>query len=212
MNVSEKYHAIINDLAAIQEYPWHDADFYAAWLCQSYYYSAMTCKVLLMGAAHCGPDQAPLQRRLSKHSTEERGHELLALRDLADMGFKPEQIGEFPVTTALYSVQLYKLQNVSVEPLMGWILPLEGIAVEFGKSLRDQAANAKFPTRFLDIHVDEDPDHVESAFKTIENLNPEQQSATMKNMEITRDFYFGILNDCRKYAQNKKTNPTAKAS
>ncbi|KYG63707.1 hypothetical protein AZI86_12825 [Bdellovibrio bacteriovorus] len=212
MNVSEKYHSIINDLAAVQKYPWHDRDFYAAWLAQTYYYSSMSCNVLLMGAAKCGPKQAPMQRRLSKHSTEERGHEILALRDLTDMGFKPEQIGEFPVTTALYAVQLYKLQNVSVEPLMGWILPLEGIAVEFGKAIREQVAKANYPTRFLDIHVDEDPDHVESAFKTAETLDPDKLADTMKNMEMTRDFYLGILDDCQKYAQRKKSNPTAKAS
>lgn len=212
MNISERYHSIITDLAAIKEYPWHDADFYAAWLSQSYFYSAITCKVLLMGAAHCSPEQAPLQRRLAKHSTEERGHEQLALRDLSDLGYKPENIGEFPVTTALYATQIYKLQNVSVEPLMGWILPLEGIAVEFGSAIREKVSQAKLPTRFLDIHVDEDPDHVTSAFKTIESLNPEMQADTMKNMEMTRDFYFGILNDCRKYAHNKKMNPSAKAS
>ncbi len=201
MSIENKYNKVIGDLEAVLSYPWDNSEFYAAWLAQTYYYTSRATRLLLMAAAHCKMDQSVLHRRLAIHAGEEKGHELLAERDLKDLGFDVKNMPEFTATVALYATQFYKVQNESVDVFMGWVLPMEGIAIEYGAKIREKACSnksQKVPTRFLDIHVDEDPGHMESAFKAIKALKPESQEMMLQNMEVTKDLYLGMLDACHK--------------
>lgn len=199
MNVKEKYQEVLRELETMLSYPWEKPEFYAAWLAQSYYYTSRSSRLLLMASAHCDLTQNILHRRFSIHATEEKGHDRLALRDMNELGFDLKDIPELPITTAFYSSQFYKVQNESPESLMGWVLPLEGIAVEFGRSIRDRLKTQDRPTRFLDIHVDEDSEHVLNAFKSIQDLDNSCQTRVLQNMDFTKALYLGILNECQSF-------------
>lgn len=198
MSIEKKYRQVMDQMAAMLNYPWEKPEFYAAWLSQTYYYTSRSSRLLLMASARCDMNQSILHRRFSTHATEEKGHEILAQRDLADMGYDAKTLPEFSVTTSFYATQFYKIQNECSENFMGWIFPLEGIAVEHCGQIRDRLRAAGLPTRFLDVHVDEDVDHVESAFKAVKNLTPEQEKGLLTNMDLTKDMYLMMLDECQK--------------
>lgn len=211
--IQKKYNEVIEEMKVMLDFPWEKPEFYAAWLAQSYYYTSRSSRLLLMAAAHCNMKQSVLHRRLSLHAAEEKGHEILAQRDLKDLGYELKDIPEFSSTTAIYATQFFKVQNESVENFMGWVFPMEGIAISFGAIIRDRLAavkNANLPTRFLDIHVDEDEDHVESAFKAVQDLLPEVLEGLLQNMDVTKDLYLNMLHECKK--RSEKMIPLKKAS
>ena len=200
MTIEAKYKSVMKELEAMLSYPWQDPAFYAAWLTQSYYYTSKSTRLLLMAAARCEMNQPQLHRRFATHAGEEKGHDLLAIRDVKDLGYSVEQIGEFPITTAFYATQFHKIQSEPVDSFMGWILPLEGVAIEFGAKIRAKVKEGKsqLPSRFLDVHVDEDPDHMVSAFKVVEGLPKEKHAGLLQNMELTKDLYLSMLDECQK--------------
>jgi hypothetical protein len=198
--LSEAYRKEMLTTETILEFPWSDSGFYAAWLAQSCYYSSQATRILTLAAAHCPMSEQQLHRRFANHAREEQGHEILADRDVKDLGFTIEGIGEFSITEAFYKTQLYNIQTQGVRPFLGWVLYLEGLAVEFGKKIRERVAEGKHPTRFLDIHVEEDPDHVEKALQFASTCNDEDLELLIRNMRFTREMYFKILRDCEHYA------------
>lgn len=203
--LKKKYDECIERLGVITEYPWHEPAFYAAWLTQSYYYSRQVTRILLMASAHSPLENNLMHKRFDVHAGEERGHEALAERDVKDLGFDVKKIGEFPVTTGFYSTQYHIIQHISPEALFGWILPLEGIAIHYGKAVAEKAAKKPgTPSRFFNVHVDEDPDHVESAFSVVKNFPPEAQEQVVRNMEFTVDMYIRILDCCREFSAQQK--------
>lgn len=102
------------------------------------------------------------------------------------------------MTTAFYATQFYKVQNNGSEELMGWILPLEGVAIEFGEKIRDavKKSNPKTSTRFLDIHIGEDQAHVAEAMRAVESVSKESMNLIIKNMELTSHLYLKMLDQC----------------
>lgn len=200
MSVEKKYKEVMMDFEHVLSFPWENKDFYAQWLAQSYYYTSRSSRLLLMAAASCKMDQQPLHRRLTAHASEEKGHELIAEKDLKDLGFDLSKYPELPITTAFYATQFYNIQNNSVECFMGWVLPLEGLAYEYGEKIRNavQRKDPKIKTRFLDIHIDEDPEHLKSAFAAINALPPDKQHLLLSNMELTKDLYLGMLEACER--------------
>lgn len=197
--IEASYKKSIENMANIMTFPWHDSSFYAAWLSQTYFYASRSTRLLLMAAAHMEMDLPVLHRRFSAHASEEKGHEVLARRDLEVLGYSLQKIREFPVTKAFYATQFYQVQNESAEILMGWILPLEGLAIENGAQIREiiVKAHPKAPTQFLNVHVDEDPDHLTSAFAALKTLPEGRQQAVIDNMTLTVDMYLKILEECK---------------
>ncbi len=200
--LSKSYQEAMSKLSTIMEYPWHDLNFYSCWLAQSYFYTSRSTRLLLMAASHATMEQSALHRRFAIHATEEKGHELLAVRDLKDLGWDIQTIGEFPMTTAFYATQFYKVQNQSSQLLMGWVLPLEGVAVEYGEKIRDAVKkhHPKASTRFLDIHIGEDEAHVAEAIKAIETIPKEEMPGIINNIETTADMYLRVLDQCKEKA------------
>jgi hypothetical protein len=199
--LKQKYDESIDRLRGVLDFPWATPEFYAAWLTQSYFYSQRVTRILLLASAYSPIAATKLHRRLHTHAGEEKGHELLAERDVKDLGFDVKEIGEFPVTRGFYSAQFFTIQHVSSESLFGWILPLEGLAIHYGKDLLALVKKSPTtPSRFLDVHVNEDPGHVDSAFDTVEAFSADKHAQIVSNMEFTVDMYFQILQKCRSYA------------
>jgi len=197
-----KYDESIERLGLMLDYPWDSPEFYAAWLTQSYYYSRRVTRILLLASANSTMEQQKVHRRMMTHASEEKGHELLAERDVKDLGYDVQSIGEFSVTRGFYATQYFTIEHVSPESLFGWILPLEGLAIHYGKEIWNRVkSNTSAPTRFLDVHVNEDPDHVGSAFSTVNGMSAEHHAQICANMDFTVNTYFSILKNCREFAQ-----------
>lgn len=210
--IKDVYQDCMRDFEKVMSFPWKDPDFYAAWLAQTYYYTRRGTRILLLASAHFGVDQNPLHSRFSKHAQEEKGHEVLAQRDCAGLGHDVEEIGEFATTKAFYRTQYYTVQNEGAETLFGWILALEGLAVHWGEHMQKKVkeGDTARPTSFLDVHVGEDPDHIEVAFETLEKCDLKRFGPSIvENMKMSVDLYCAILQDCQKWSQQVKKGKAA---
>lgn len=204
-NIKSKFDQKLSAFAAIRDYPWSNKEFYAAWLSQSFFYSRQVTRLLLSAASRFDLERGHLHKRFVDHAREEKGHEILATRDVADLGYRIEDIGEFSITRAFYQSQYFAVQSISPEALFGWILPLEGLAIAWGKEVRTlvKSQNEDRPTRFLDIHVDEDPDHVEKAMEILTSCElSRHEKAILDNMDFTVDLYFEILDGCEEWSRS----------
>ena len=183
----------------LREYPWDNKDAYAQYLAQTYYYICHSTRLLAASAARFSQEDQGLHRRFLKHTDEENSHELLALRDLQKLGYKIEDFPESARTRTLYEVQYYKIEHVDPAALMGYILALETMAGDDFKWLKEKLYSlyGKEVAKFVQVHADEDPDHIEKALKVIEALAPSRLGTVDINLLQTAQCYSEMLNDCR---------------
>lgn len=200
--IKDEYVNVMTKMESVLDFPWDDLEFYSRWLSQTYFYTRQSTRLLLMASACMPLEFQALHLRFGQHAGEEGGHEILARRDLAAMGFEPEAHGEFAETKAFYGLQFYQVQHKSAPSLMGWVLPLEGLAIQYGRQIKckvDQCPQ-KVSTRFLDVHVEEDEGHMESAFKALKTIPEQYHSAICENMAVTVSLYLQVLEKCAQEA------------
>src|SRR5215470_14775595 len=129
----------LNELGkVIRNVPWHDKAIYGAFLAQTYYYVNHSTRLLALAASRFQASEERIHRRFIRHATEEMSHEILALRDLKNLGLSLESYHEFPSTRAFYQTQYYMIEHVSPWSFWGYILMLEGLAVSEGAWLYDE--------------------------------------------------------------------------
>lgn len=155
--------------AAIRSFPWENKIAYAQFLAQTYYYVCHSTRLLAASAARFTQVDQNMHRRFLKHTEEENSHELLALRDLQKLGFQIKDFPETIHTKALYEVQYYKVEHIDPASLMGYILALETLAGTDFVWLKEKltAIYGKECVKFVQVHADEDPDHIENKCRTI---------------------------------------------
>lgn len=138
-------------------------------------------------------------RRSLTHITEEQGHDLIALNDLKTLGFSIEQFPELGVTRALWEPQFYKIQKDPAS-LLGYILGLEILAVRTFKECHAELAKtySENAVRFVKVHADDDPDHVESALAQIEKCTPHEKKNIEANFDQTIEMYGLMLQQIAK--------------
>jgi hypothetical protein len=176
-------------------FPWEDPKAYADWCVQTHGYVSHSTRLLALAAAHFPLDQNNLHYRFLKHCKEESGHEILALRDLKEMGFRREDFFERVETANLYQSQYFHIQNVSPYAFFGYILLLEGAAATVGSRIHKRASTAHGDraTNFWRTHADEDPSHIKDAFKHIEALEPWTFPCVIQNFEESLARYSAML-------------------
>ena len=174
----------------IEATDWSNKQSYGNWLAQTYYFVRHSTRLLALSAACCSQDDSEYHWRLVEHTSEEKGHEIQALQDLKALGFQLTDFSEEHPTAAFYQTQYYQIQHVDPLAFFGYILCLEGLAVEAGEFIYDTAKSSHGAkcTRFLKLHVGEDPDHLEKAFASIASIEPSR----LRNVEVsmTLSFYF----------------------
>ncbi len=171
---------------------------YADFLAQTYYYVSHSTRLLAVGAGLMKQSEGQYFRRFIKHITEESNHEILAKHDLEELGYNLEDFPERPETKALWEAQYYKIMQQDPMYFMGYILALEQFAcVYFPDFLqRIEAAYKGKAIRFVKLHAEEDPDHVEKAIKFIESLSQERVLKVAENIEQTAMSYSQMCEAC----------------
>jgi len=175
--------------------PWEHAEAYAEYLAQTYYYVCHSTRLLGLAAGRCRIDRDPLHIRFSRHISEERSHERLALSDLRGLGMQLENFPERSITKAFYESQYYKIEHVDPTALFGYILLLEGVAVDVVPEFHQRVvlAHGKNCGNFLRVHMEEDVDHLAKAFAQIEGLPAVQKDNIRTNMAQSADIYIQII-------------------
>ena len=176
---------------SVKNFDYQDKRKYANFLAQSFYYVSHSTRFLAFAAGLMGPDDAKYFTRYINHITEEKGHDLIAKKDLEALGFSINEFPELPITKMLWESQYYKIQHVDPLSLMGYILPLEVMSAQtfpvFLKNLREMYDEKS--VRFVRIHAEEDPDHVKKAFDVINELSEYRIKDIEKNVEQTAIAY-----------------------
>jgi hypothetical protein len=176
---------------------WEQRDVYARFLAQTYYYVCHSTRLLGLAAARVSVERASLHSRLLKHAAEERGHHILAERDLTALGFQLSKMPELPSTGALYQTQYYQIEHISPLALLGYVLALEGIAVAHGPHVYERVSQAHGEPScgFVRLHAQEDPDHLTKAFEEISALSEGECEIVLRNMRFSCALYRAFLRD-----------------
>ena len=171
---------------------------YANFLAQTYYYVSHSTRLLAFAAGMYKGGEEKLFRRYISHISEESSHEVLALKDLEDLGYTIEQFPEIAETKQLWEAQYYKVLHTDPTVFMGYILALEAFACNYFPSFLekiDKTYNGK-AMRFVKLHAEEDPEHVKKAIEFIDSLEEERQSNISENILQTAKSYSYMLNAC----------------
>ena len=196
---------------SIRTFPWENKLAYANFLAQTYYYVCHSTRLLCASAAIFSQEDQHLHKRFIKHMDEENSHELLALRDLQRLGYKIEDFPEMAQTRTMYEIQYYKIEHVDPVALMGYILALETMAGEDFKWLKEKLTGlyGKDCVRFVQVHADDDPDHIEKAVEVVKGLKESRLHEIDLNIVQTGLYYPAMLDACAENASVKKGKKAA---
>lgn len=194
-----------NQFDLLAKMPWEDQGFYSQYLAQTYYYVSHSVSLLTYCCGMLGPEFETFRKRLIDHVHEEYGHQKLAVADLKHMGLDIKDFEEFPETSAFYESQMFKMNIYSPITLWGWILALEGLAVQAGDQFyqRVKAAHGEKAAIFLKVHVTEDEEHFRVALKTIEGLPPQIAKGVEQNLKQSMHMFTKMLEECQKLGQSQ---------
>lgn len=190
----------------VVEAPWKDATFYASWLAQTYYFVKDNTRLLMLCGSRVSLQDQKLHIRLIEHASEEKGHEMLLVRDLNKLGRKVEEIPQFSSTAGFYQSQYYWIEHCHPIAFFGYIILLEGLGAEYAPKVGKMAgeAHGAAATSFLRVHGEEDTSHIESAFKELAALPSEHIAMVAENFRLALGFYEAIVKDCIAYSKQAK--------
>jgi thiaminase len=196
---------------AVRATPWRERSVYGAFLAQTYHYVCHSTRLLALAASRFRFTEEKIHRRFVKHATEEMSHEVLAVRDLANLGLSLSQYPEFPSTRAFYQTQYYMIEHVSPWAFWGYILMLEGLALTKGPWLYNeiQQHHGDKAASFVRVHAAEDVGHMAEAEKALQSLPDQERPIVIDQIANSRFFYCSMLQQCAEFATAQPMRPAA---
>lgn len=190
-------HKLLKDdcMDALRRVSWSDSYVYANYLAQTYFYVNHSEKFLALAAALFPNEDRALMRRFFKHLGEESAHDQLLLKDIQSLGYRIEDFSENPETRIFWETQYFKIEHVDPAALLGYIYLLEDLACDICPELTRLLIPlyGEAAVRFLKLHGEEDPDHVEKAFEQIQKLSRERQIIIAQNYEQSAYAYCQMI-------------------
>lgn len=174
-----------------ERFPWENEDAYVSWLAQSYEYVRYSTRILALAAGHFPLENTQYSTRFIQHAAEEKGHDRLLVNDAKALGRTLSEIPVLPEAEAFHKSLYFWIYQGQPSAIFGWVLCLECFAVaNVGKIFqRAEKAFGKKAASFLKVHSDEDPDHVEKAFATVEKLSEQELNTVAHAMELYASLY-----------------------
>lgn len=188
---SSEYKFVVNYFKSMD---FADREVYANWLAQTYYFVCHSTRLSALGASRLSVDD-PVGKRMFAHTIEEKGHHMLALKDLEELGKDIKDYQPYGVTNALYQAQYYRVLFEEPHYLLGQIFMLESFAADacpwqyeiVRKSFGEKAS------RFVKVHAAEDSAHVNKALEVMSQFPPHLQAGLRANFMQACELYFYIL-------------------
>lgn len=171
---------------------------YGNFLAQTFYYVSHSTRMLAFAGGLMKREDENHFRRFIKHISEETSHEILAERDLQDLGMEPADFYHLPETRALWEPQYYKMLHEGPLSLMGYIIALEYFSCTYLPAFyhKIQSAYGGKAGRFIKLHAEEDPDHIQKAIELTEKLSPQVQEVILVNIMQTAKTYSMMIEAC----------------
>jgi hypothetical protein len=206
--VFDKMLAAIDEIAeAAHQFPWEDENHYANWLAQSFFYVQWTTRQLALASARTKPMREDnLHWRFLEEAKEEKRHELLALQDLKNLGYAPEQFVELPHTSFFYQTLTYLIENEHPISILGYALTLEGFAAKRLNEIypRVKATYGDKCITFLRLHCEVDADHFDNALPHLKACPEDLLPLIVKGINQCCAIYKGIFTDIKQAEANVK--------
>lgn len=171
-----------------------DKKVYANWLAQTYYFVSHSVRLSALGASKLDVD-CPIGKRMQAHTMEEKGHHVLAEKDIQKLGYQLKDFPAFGVTNAFYQSQYYKVLFEHPYHLLGQIFMLEAFSVDAGPQMwaTVKQSHGELACHFVRVHANEDIDHVKKALEAIESFPAEQKKGVTENFKQACELYYMIL-------------------
>jgi hypothetical protein len=195
-NLEQTFRNCIEEIgSAFTAFPWENEHAYTAWLGQTFHYVKHTMTMITLMAASFGTRNPEGFTQAMKHLAEERGHDLLLLNDLEELGSSIAKFPEFTETSLFYQNQYYMIQNEGANAHIGYALVLEGMCAQYGPAVlkRVNKAHGTASATFLDVHVTADQGHAEAGFKELAKIDDATGEAVLKNVRQSVLLYKQIL-------------------
>ena len=182
-----------------------DPAVYALWAAQTYYYVCHSTRLLALSASRFPQSKDAFHKRFCHHISEESGHEHLARRDVKAVGFDVADLPELPATKAFYQTQYYQIEHIDAMAFWGYILCLETLAVHSGDWMLEIArkTHGSDAVNFLKLHNSEDVDHLEKAYRTLEDLDNNVFELIQDNLMLSSSLYSDMVRQCAAFAEAK---------
>lgn len=189
-------------------FPWEDTDSYANWLAQTYYMVSHSTRLVALAGALIDLEKPDLHARFIDHAKEERGHEIVCISDIKQLGKKLSDFDKFASSQAMYQVQYYWIQHKNPISFFGYTYALEMLACKFGPIVfsRVEKAHGSKCSKFLKLHSEADLDHMNKANEMILKLSDRELLLAGENLGLSCQLYRNMLTEIT----NKKINPTEK--
>lgn len=187
--------------ATTQMIQWDSPWQYGAWLWQTHYFVCHSTRLLALAASRFPSSQSDMHSRFLSHASEEKGHEILALKDYKALREQhdelPAAMEELTSTQLFYESQYYWIEHRDPSSFFGYILILEGMASTLGKGIHETTRDAfgDACATFLKVHAEEDPDHIRKAIQSVEKLPDHAVAEVIRNLKLSSEAYIGICRD-----------------
>lgn len=193
------------------DFPWETKEGYAMWLSQTFYMVNHSTRLVALAGAHSPLERNFLHERFVDHAKEERGHQLICLSDLKEIGFTIDQLPCLPPSACMYQVQYYWVQFRGAASFFGYTLALEALAEHFGPKVYERVVKAHGPkaAKFLKLHSEADVGHLEEAYKSLAKLNESEAVIAAENLELSSAIYREMLIQSANTARVLKRDPKA---
>lgn len=180
---------------ALMKYPWERESAYANWLAQTYHFVRHTTTMIAMSAARFGVHDRPSHYQMIHHLSEERGHDLLLVKDLENLGWKIDQFPPLAETRLFYQNQYYMINHETPASHAGYSLMLEGLAAVVAPNIYPKLSRlyGKDTCEFLHTHLTVDQAHYGDGTKELAQLSAGQVESVLRNLEESALLYTLIL-------------------
>ena len=181
----------------IETVNWKDKEKYANYLAQSYYYVRHSTRILSLAASRFSLEDSASHQRFLKHTHEENNHEKLLLMDLKQLGKNIDSYPEQNPIRAFYQIQYYMIEHISAATCLGFILALEGLAVQKGGWFYDLISKTygEKAGSFLRVHAKEDVEHFAQAVELVAKMGEKDQAEILKAMDTSCYLFARMLLD-----------------
>lgn len=175
-------------------FPWEDKDIYLSWLAQSYEYALRSTRILALTAAKMPEGHTLLSNRFVAHAAEEKNHDRLLRHDAKSLGADITQVPVLPEAEAFHKSLYFWLYEGKPVSMLGWVLCLEGFAVQCGKQIypRIVKAHGAQASTFIKVHGEEDEDHIKKALEVCEQLSETETAEVIKSFRLYCKLYENI--------------------
>jgi hypothetical protein len=165
---------------------------YGNWLAQTHYFVLHSTRLLALASSRFGHGHDDLHYRFAEHVRQEKGHDLMAKKDLKNLGFSLADFPELPETQAFYQTQYYWIEHVDPIAFFGYILCLEALAVtDWARGIHVRARDS-FGSKasvFLKVHTVEDEGHLEQALAHLAPLDEAEKAIIAANLKLSCYLY-----------------------